>query len=195
MPAQCRVLGSRVDSINRWPPPEAPRPVCRGRPVGKTHRASGTRGPRVCVMGMTSGEVTWGQGRDPEAHRGRRDLRKPGEIVPAERGVGRRTPRVEGSGHVPEWEVSRHAQWGRQAGEEVGVCRVCGRQGPLGCSRVWALPSAGMGWTQGTDPQLHTTTGNPRSTTDGCQCTRTCCPLCSETPEASTGSLCHALTG
>lgn len=63
-------------------------------------------------MGMTSGEVMWGQGRDPEARRGCRDLRQPGEIVQAERGVGRRTPRVEGSGRVPEWEVSRHAQWG-----------------------------------------------------------------------------------
>lgn len=31
---------------------------------------------------------------------------------------------------------------------------------------VWALPSAGMGWKQGTDPQLHTPRGNLRSTTD-----------------------------
>lgn len=69
--APCQVLGSWVNSTNRCHPPEAPRPMCRGRPVGKTHRASVTGGPRVCVMGLTSSEVPWGQGCNPEAHRGR----------------------------------------------------------------------------------------------------------------------------
>lgn len=129
-------------------------------------------------MGLTSREVTWGQGCDPEALHGRQDLPplQPGEIFRAERGVGGRTPRKEGSGCAPEWEVSQHmgAQQGRRASEE-GLWHI------WAVAKVWGLPSAVTGPTRGTNPQLPPVTGNLSFTTSTMQ--QALPPTCSETPQ------------